>query len=144
MADSPREAALKALFSALQGVPGPTVKRNEREDAKIPSGGLISLRDGDPGDPEVLLSPLQYAYTHRAELVVQVQASASASRDSALDTILRAIGAKLSADPTLGGVVDWATPGAPEIEDEAVEGAAGVKAAMVPVFLEYVSPTPLG
>lgn len=144
MADSPREAALKALLSLLQGISGPVVKRNEPEAQGIPGGGLVMLRDGDPGEPEELLSPLAYSWNHRAEVVVQVQAGAASARDAALDAMLVAIGAALAADPTLGGVVEMATPGAPELLDEPVEGGAAVKAALVPVFLEYLSSTALG
>lgn len=144
MADSAREAALKALLSLLQGLTGPKVLRNEPEVQTIPAGGLVVLRDGEPGEPEVLLSPASYAYEHRAEIVVQVSGGSAAGRDAALDALLQAIGAAIAADQTLSGAVDMATPGGPELVDEAVEGAPAIKAALVPVFLEYVSATPLG
>ncbi len=144
MADSKREAALKALFAVLSGIAGPAVKRNEPEVAKIPSGGLIVLRDGEPGEPEVMLSPTSYIYTHRAEVVVQVQDGDSGTRDTAMDALLQAIGQAVSADETLGGAVDMASPGSPELLDEPVEGAATIKAALVTVFLEYATSTPLG
>jgi len=56
MADSRRESALKALLTLLQGIawtnaPAPQVERNEAEAREIPAGGLVSLRDGDPGSP---------------------------------------------------------------------------------------------
>ena len=135
MADSTREAALKALHTALAGIAGPTVKRNEPETGKIPAGGLVNLRDGDPGDPEVLLSPTSYAYEHRAEVVVQVQNASASARDAAMDALLQSIGTAIVADETLGGTVDMATPGSPELIDEPVGGAATIKAALVPVYL---------
>ena len=144
MADSAREAALKALYAVLIGITGPTVVRNEPETAKIPAGGLVVLRDGDPGEPDVLLSPTSYAYEHRAEVVVQIQDGDAAARDAAMDTLLQSIGGAIAADETLGGTVDMATPGGPELIDESVEGAATIKAALVPVYLEYTSSTPLG
>lgn len=144
MADSKREAALKAMFAALSGIAGAVVKRNEPEVAKIPPGGLIVLRDGEPGEPDVLLSPTSYIYTHRAEVVVQVQDGDSATRDAAMDTLLQAVGQAVIADETLGGVVDMVSLGGPELIDEPVEGAATIKAALVPVYLEYVTSTPLG
>lgn len=149
MADSARETALKGLKALLDAIvwsgdPGPTVKRNEPEAAAIPAGGLVILRDGDPGEPEVYLSPPAYAYSHRAEIVVQVQDKAASARDAGVDSILRDIGAALAADPTLSGAVDMAVPGAPETIDELVEGAATIKAALAPVVLEYVAETPLG
>ena len=144
MANSKREAALKALHAVLVGITGPTVVRNEPETAKIPAGGLVVLRDGDPGNPEVLLSPTSYAYAHRAEVVLQIQSVDAAARDAAMDTLLQSIGAAIAADETLGGTVDMAVPGAPEMIDEPVEGAASIKAALVPVYLDYVTSAPLG
>lgn len=69
---------------------------------RIPIAGLIILRDGQPGEPEVTLSPLRYHYQHRAELEVVVQAAPG--RASALDILIAAIGTALETDRTLGGL----------------------------------------
>jgi len=50
---SHREQVLAALFARLQGVPDATVRRNEALPVSVPAGGLIILRDGDPGEPDV-------------------------------------------------------------------------------------------
>ncbi|WP_316979966.1 hypothetical protein [Shumkonia mesophila] len=149
MADSRRESALKALLDLLQGIawtnaPAPQVERNEAEAREIPAGGLVSLRDGDPGEPEVYLSPPAYAFAHEAEVIVQYQASTAATRDAWIDALLRDVGDALAADPTLGGAVEMASPGAPDTMDEPVEGAAAIKAVRVPVVLDYVTDSPLG
>jgi hypothetical protein len=141
---SAREAALLALHQRLQLVPGATVLRNEVLPTKIPTGGLVILRDGDPGEPEVTLNPVSYLWQHRAELEVVVEAATPAERDAALDAPLITIGATLSADPTLGGAVEWSEAGAPRTEDLAIEGAAALKGAVVPVTLVYTSTQPLG
>jgi hypothetical protein len=44
-----------ALEALLETVPGATVERNSVLPEKIPDGGLIILRDGDPGEPEQAL-----------------------------------------------------------------------------------------
>ena len=67
-----RETVLAALFGRLQPLAA-TVLRDEVLPERIPSAGLIILRDGQPGEPEVTLSPLRYHYQHRAELEVIVQ-----------------------------------------------------------------------
>jgi hypothetical protein len=147
MVPSVRETALVSLLAALQNWPDLSdakVVRNEPETTEIPTGGLLVLRDGDPGEPEVYLSPLQYAYSHTAELVVQVAGADSAGRDLDADALLQAIGECLDADPTLGGAVEMVSPGTPENDVEGIEGAASVKGFFVPVILEYVSSTPLG
>ena len=70
---------------------------------RVPAAGLLILRDGEPGEPEVTLSPLRYHYQHRAEIEAVVQ---GATRDAAFDTLCASIGAALTADRTLGGVCD--------------------------------------
>lgn len=140
---STREQALKGLFLCLQSITGPTVKRNEPLPTKVPETGLIILRDGDPGEPEVILSPTRFVYQHRAEVEILVQQADQAERDAALDTLLVAVGDALSGDPTLGGKVDILRPGSPELLQETIEGAPTIKAALIPVFLEYTTLNPL-
>jgi hypothetical protein len=75
------------------------VLRNEVLPARIPPDGLVVVRDGDPGEPEVTLNPVTYLWQHRAEIEVVVEAATAAARDAALDALLVTIGATLSADP---------------------------------------------
>ena len=44
-----RETVLQALFEQLQTIVGPKVLRNDGLPEKVPAGGLLILRDGDPG-----------------------------------------------------------------------------------------------
>jgi len=69
---STRETILAALHARLSTLPA-TVLRSEVLPERVPTGGLVILRDGDPGKPEVTLLPLRYHYEHRAELEVVVQ-----------------------------------------------------------------------
>lgn len=131
------------LFSCMQSIAGPVVKRNEPMPTKVPEAGIIILRDGDAGDPEVILSPTRYVYQHRAEVEVLVQEADQVERDAALDVLLVAVGAALAGDATLGGKVDIAHPGSPELLQETIEGAPTIKAAVIPIFLEYVTLSPL-
>ncbi len=135
-----RETILAALYARLQQLAALTL-RDEVLPERIPSSGLIILRDGQPGEPDVTLSPLRYHYQHRAELEVVVQASTS--RASAFDTLIAAIGTALEADRTLGGLCDWVDPEAPASVDLPVEGAAALKAAVITVVLHYTTTGPL-
>ena len=63
---------------------------------------------------------------------------------AALDALLMEIGSALAADRTLGGLVDWTEWSAPQTRDLAIDGAAGLKGAMVTVTLHYASSDPLG
>ena len=137
---SPRETILVALHTRLQTLAAP-VLRGEVLPERIPATGLIILRDGKPGDPEVTLSPLTYFYEHRAELEVVVQAGTG--RDSLFDALTSDIGAALAADRTLGGLCDWVEAEAPEPVDLPIEGAAALKAAVVTIVLHYATSDPL-
>lgn len=140
---SKREAALDALLAALRAVAGPDSRRGGELPTRPPAGGLLILRDGIPGDPEVTMSPLVYEYRHRAEIEIIVQPVAGADPDDVLDDLIVRVGAAIDADRTLGGVVLWAEPGAPETEDLALEGIAGIRGAVVPVELNYITTGPL-
>ena len=54
---SKRELVLAALHVRLQTLAAP-VLRGDVQPERIPASGLIILRDGKPGEPEVTLSPL--------------------------------------------------------------------------------------
>ena len=139
---SKREAILSALFDLLAGLSGGVaVVRNDVLPERIPGAGLVILRDGEPGEPEVTLSPLRYHYQHRAELEVIVQAGTG--RASTFDVLITAIGTALTADRTLGGLCDWVEPEAPAPVDLPVDGAAALKAAVITVVLHYTTTGPL-
>jgi hypothetical protein len=134
------ETVLAALLARLQPIDA-LVLRDEVLPERIPITGLIILRDGQPGEPDVTLSPLRYHYQHRAELEVVVQAPNG--RATAFDTLIAAIGTTLEADRTLGGICDWIEPEAPASVDLPIEGAAALKAAVITVVLHYTTTGPL-
>ena len=138
-----REQILAALLARLEAAPDAMVKREAPLPETVPAGGLIILRDGDPGDPEVLLSPLSYLWEHQTEVEVIIQRGAS-DESAALDTLLTAVGAALAADRSLGGLAEWLDWGAPKTSGLAIDGAAAVCGATVPVTIHYSSADPLG
>lgn len=80
---STRETILAALHRRLVTLPA-TALRGEALPERVPAAGLLILRDGEPGEPEVTLSPLRYHYQHRAEIEAVVQ---GADRDFAFDRL---------------------------------------------------------
>ena len=134
-----RETIVTALHARLITLPV-TALRGEVLPERVPAGGLLILRDCEPGEPEVTLSPLTYHYQHRAEIEAVVQ---GADRDVAFDTLCASTGAALAADRTLGGLCDWIEAEAPQPVDLAVEGAASLKAGIIPVVLHYETMDPL-
>ena len=136
---TPRETILAALHARLSALPA-TALRGEVLPERVPTAGLLILRDGQPGEPEVTLSPLRYHYQHRVEIEGVVQ---GAARDATFDTLCASIGAALAADRTLGGLCDWVEPEAPASVDLPVEGTAALKAAVITVVLHYSTHCPL-
>lgn len=134
------EAVLTALFAALDGMTGPEVKRNATLPDAATASGLVILRDGEPGEPEVTLSPLSYDFEHEALIEVFVQ---GADNDSLFDGVKTKIGLAIAADRTLGGLCDWVEAMAPTTEDLAFYAATSIKAATIPVRLHYSTSDPL-
>ena len=134
-----RETILAALHLRLQTLAA-TALRGDVLPERVPSAGLLILRDGEPGDPEVTLSPLRYHYQHRAEIEAVVQ---GAERDPAFDALCTSVGLMITADRTLGGLCDWVEAEAPRPVDLAVEGAASLKATVITIILHYSTGDPL-
>jgi hypothetical protein len=100
----------------------------------------VCLRDGEAGDPEVYLGqPPLYAFEHTAEIEAQVGQNHQAARDSALSVLVLAIEAAITADPTLGGLVEMVDVGSPELITEDIEGGDAIKAALLPVVITYIT-----
>ena len=143
MPASKAEQVLDALKALLETVPD-AVERNSVLPEKIPDGGLIILRDGDPGEPEQALGGFgSVYYQHAVEIEVYVEQGDAAARDAAFDALLQQIGAALEADPTLGGLAFGVTYGRPEPAIEAVAGAPAIKSAILTVTVDYETEVPL-
>jgi hypothetical protein len=144
MPASKAEQMLEALKTLLQTLPGATVQRNSAVPEKILDGGLIILRDGDPGEPEQALGGFGSTYCqHAVEIEVYVEEGDAAARDAAFDGLLQEIGVALEADPTLGGLAFGLTYGRPETSIEAIGGAPAIKSATLSVTVDYETDAPL-
>ena len=134
-------AAVHALVAAALPLAG--VKRNLDKPERIPSGGLVIIRDGDPGEPEVLLSPLSYTYSHRIVLELAVYATDPLTREQALDAMLTAIGAAVMVDRTLGGLCIFLETEAPSSDNLETLGAASARWAEAVIVATYTTSNPL-
>lgn len=144
MPDSTSEAILKAFLMALEAAKpaGARVERNAVLPDRIPSAGLLILRDGDPGDPETLLSPTHYIFQHVAEVDVLVEGRANV-REATFDALKQSVAAAVAADRTLGGLCDWIETVAPAPLELPLEGADAIKGATIGVVLHYQTDDPL-
>ena len=140
---SRREDILTSLFSTLEAALAANVRRNEVLPEKVPAAGLIILRDGEPGEPDVTLNPRTEFYAHRVEIEVYVPRDPTGGGEAALDALLGSIGMALRIDSSLGGLAENLTPSAPETGALAIEGAAPVLTARLVVTVEYLMSDPL-
>lgn len=134
------ETILIALHAALSVGTYATVLRGETLPEELSADGLVILRDGNPGEPEVTISPLRYHYEHRA--TVEIFAGTE-ERHALFDALRMHVGAVILADRTLGGLCDWMEAEAPEPTDLPFEGADTIKAASIAVILHFWTPDPL-
>ena len=142
---SKREQVLDRLASKLKTLESTTLKvyRNLDKPQQVLTGGMIVLRDGASGEPEMLLSPLTYIYEHLAAVEVLVQHPDPTARDAQLDVLLVALSTVITANRTLDGLAEWIEARSPEFQEEPVEGAASIRAATVQVMLRFATNDPL-
>jgi hypothetical protein len=140
-----REQVLDQLLASLTAaLPGATVRRNGEKPSRMnEAGGNVILRDGDPGPPEVFMSPLTYTYNHRATLDIAAYESATKTRTQALDDMLLILDGMVSANRTLGGLCEWIEPEAPVTDDGQVDGTDVFRWAEVGLILVYSTTSPL-
>jgi hypothetical protein len=134
---------MAALFSAIQTIPAATVLRDEVGPERIPLAGLVVMNDGDPGQPQVTMSPLTYNYEHSVDLDVFAQAKTTADTQTAFDTLTHNIGLALAVDRTLGGLCDWLEAAAPKTVVLYTAGGEPIKAVTIRVTVVYSTTDPL-
>ncbi|MDP3853154.1 hypothetical protein [Phenylobacterium sp.] len=142
---SKREQVLegvKAMFIAALGS-GADVARNRDAPQRVGPGGNVIIRDGDPGEPDVQLSPLSYTYAHRIVFELAAYESTLKTREEVLDDMLGAIGAAVAADRTLGGLCEWLEPEAPSPDDADPMGSAAIRWTSAGLIAVYSTPNPL-
>jgi hypothetical protein len=144
MPASKTEQVLEAIKARLQTIPGAVIERNSVLPEKVPDGGLIILRDGDPGEPEQSLGGFGGVYyQHAVEIEVYVEKGDAGGRDAVFDDLLQQIGTALDSDATLGGLAFGLSYGRPEPSIEAVAGAPAIKSATLSVIVDYETDSPL-
>jgi hypothetical protein len=142
---SKTEQILEAIKSLLITVPNAKVERNTVVPEKIPTGGLIVLRDGDPGEPETALGGFGGVYySHNIEIELYIEEGDATTRDAAFDILVQSIGTALETDATLGGLAFGMSYGRPEINTESVSGAPSIKTGTITMIVEYETLSLLG
>jgi hypothetical protein len=141
---SRREQVLLAASAMLEAAaPGAEFSRNKDKASKMPAGGQIILRDGDPGAPEVTLCPVSYTYSHRIALEIGAPKGTTTTREENLDALLVLIGQAVAADRTLGGLCEYLDLEAPITDDISAIGAVSERWADVGLIAIYTTTNPL-
>lgn len=138
---SHRLEVLRAVLALVKlAAPGAEVAGLDNDEdvpTRVRAGGRIVVRAGDPGDPDIDLSPLAYNWTHRIPIEVVM------ADEDALDAALVAIGARIIADRQLGGLCEWLDSEAPSTQNVRADGAAAQRGALLNITAIYVTDSPL-
>ncbi len=140
--ESKKEQVLKGVLALLTATyAGGDVARNEAKPKAVNANGTVRMRDGDPGDPEIDLSPLTYNFAHRIPLEVAIPPGDD--QESALDTLLRPLGVAIRADRTLGGLCQYVDVEMPSTSQLETTGAEAVLWADFAIVASYATNDPL-
>lgn len=136
---SKRESVIRELVSILEARNTFEVQRNTAVPVQPTKKGLVVVRDGDPGDPDVTMSPLEYHYEHPILVELFI---AGGDLDESLDSLLVDFGQTLEANKTLNNSVDTSYLTAPNF-DLTVDSGVHCKAASLNVVVFYSTYSPL-
>ncbi|WP_267395578.1 MULTISPECIES: hypothetical protein [unclassified Sphingomonas] len=128
-------------------LPTVDVRGMDTEEAKperVGPLGMVIVRSGDPGDPEVDLCPPTYWWEHRIPIELAAYQTASGNARAALDDMARSIWALIEADRTLGGLVLWTEAEAPTDGEVDQTGAKAIGWADFAIIATYSTASPLG
>lgn len=142
MGNSHEEVSQAVLRMAVEAFNPADVKRNTNRPVRPDPGGNVVVRDGDMGEPEVLMSPLTYIYTRR--FVLEILPFTNGDPDYAQVRMLEPFGVAIERDRTLGGLADWIEPEAPMVDDADVPGSPGLRWIEVGLLVTYATSNPLG
>ena len=141
---SKTETVLQALTILLGNASAAKFERNASVPEKIPSGGLIILRDGNPGQPEEALGGFGAVYyEHEVEMEIYVADGDQTNRDATFDNLVTQIGVALESNPDLGGLVFGMSYARPDVTIEIIPGAHAIKSGVITLVMDYETPTPL-
>jgi len=137
-------AVRSLIASACPGVEVRGFTESAEKPDRIPRSGVILGGPGDPGDPEIDMSPLIYNFTHT--IPVEAVIPVINTDDSALRHLIAPIGTAIIADRTLGGLCMWVDVSAASMTDDdfsPVSGAPTLRTASFDIIAEYAVSNPL-
>ena len=115
---STRGDAEAALFTLINGATLGVVRRADGGNATPPKAGALVTQEDGTLDGERMLS---YGWSITHTIPITIEALRRQDRDNAVT----AIGALVSDNPTLGGIVDWCEIGGADLGADATTGKDG-------------------
>lgn len=138
-------AAVKTLFaSALESTPFAVDGLDGADAAPDRIGdGRVLVEEGDPGKPDIDLSPATYNYAHQIPVTIEAGAAGGLTGAQRIAAVLLLLSNAIVANRFLGGLVDYLDATAPDSFDEAENGAPVIRVANVVVTAIYSTSQPL-
>ncbi len=138
--------AAAALIAAALGVEvarEPMAERDPPDPDPLGVTLAVALAQGPTGPPsaQLLGQPPAFEFEHTATLEIVALGGAEADRADAVTAALIAADAALAADPTLGGLVDFAELAGPDFSSAKAPPMAAVS---VDLLLTFTAPSALG
>lgn len=138
-------AAAKALVQAA--LPAADIRGMDNDEAKptrVGAQGLGIVRSGDPGTPDVDLSPATWWWEHRIPIQLAGYQVDGKTSQQALDEMIAAIDARRRADPTLGGLCIYLDAEPPTDGETETVGTTVLGWADFALVASYSTDSPLG
>jgi hypothetical protein len=138
-------AAITGLLAGHAALAAAQVEQNSALPEEVPAGGLVIVRDGDPGEPDLVLGGFRETFYESNSISIELffMSADQASRDAGFSGLAAGIGSALESDLTLGGLVETMDYGAPAPQTDPVFGAADIKEGVITVSAPFFAATPL-
>ncbi len=141
---SKTETILQTLAAFLDANTSAKFERNASVPEKIPSEGMIILRDGNPGVPDEALGGFSAAYyEHEIDIEIYVAEGKQTDRDAVFDALVTEIGTALESGAGLGDLIFGMSYARPDISIEIIPGSHAIKSGTINLIIDYETPTPL-
>lgn len=155
--------ALKSLVAAaLPGVDVVGLDGADAADERIRPFGCVTIAAGDPGEPEIDLSPITYNYDHQIPIEIETlpieditvdgipafinpadYPSGSMTALEVADCYLQQLADAIEANRFLGGLVEYLDAASPTTDDMHTGGAAVARNASISAIASYSTNRPL-
>ena len=124
-----------------------TVKGMDLEEAKptlIDELGQAIIRSGDPGEPEIDLSPPAYWWERTFPIELASYDESSRTAREVLAEMATLVGEAIAADRYLGGLCTWLDASAPTDGEMDARGARPIAWSDFTIIATYSTSSPLG